>query len=63
MIVLPEARGTGIGSKLVEEVKKWAKLKKVKRLKVIASSNNSRAIEFYKKKGFQDYDTVLEQDI
>ncbi len=50
MYVLDDCRGKGTGSKLIVAFTDWCKTKDVKRLRVIASAMNIRAIEFYKKK-------------
>ena len=63
MSILEEYRSKGIGSKLVEEFKKWAKSQNVDRLRVTASAGNIGAIKFYKKEGFEDYDLTFEQEI
>ena len=63
MLVLNEYRGMKIGAKLVEEFIKWAKEKKVDRITVTASAGNVKAINFYRKVGFEDYDITLEGDI
>lgn len=61
--VLPEYRSQGIGKKLFQAFIKWCKSKKVGRIKVVASAENLRAIEFYRKNGFKDQDLVLETNI
>ncbi|MFH1501223.1 MAG: GNAT family N-acetyltransferase [archaeon] len=61
--ILEEQRGKGVGEKLFKMFLEWAKKKKVKRMKVVASAKNKRAINFYKKCGFLDYDSILERNI
>ncbi|MBT3582482.1 GNAT family N-acetyltransferase [Candidatus Woesearchaeota archaeon] len=63
MIVLPEYRNKGIGTKLINEFIKWCKKKKVERATVTASYQNKLAINFYKKNNFKEYDTVLELEL
>lgn len=63
MFIVKEHRGKGIGKKLIENFIQWAKNKKIKRIKVIASAQNQQAIEVYKKNRFSEYDLVLEADI
>lgn len=53
-------RGIGTGTKLMNELKRILKEKKVKRIKVEAVAQNYKAIEFYKKNGFGDFDVTLE---
>ena len=63
MFVLEEYRNLGIGKKLFDEFIKWCKSNEVKRIRAIASVQNIRAIEFYRREGFVDYDLVLEKEI
>jgi GNAT superfamily N-acetyltransferase len=63
MFVIDNIRSKGVGTKLFQAFADWCKTKNVKRLRVIASSMNFRAIEFYKKNGLVEYDLVLESDI
>jgi len=63
MYIINEYRNLGIGTKLFKSFLKWCKLKKVKRMQVVASAQNLKAIKFYRKNGFKDYDLVLETDI
>ena len=63
MFVLEEFRGQGIGVKLLQEFVTWCKSKDVKRIRTVASAQNTRAIEFYRRAGFLDYDLVLERDL
>lgn len=63
MFILDEYRCQGIGSKLVEEFLNWSKKQGVSRVRVIASAQNHRAIDFYKKHGFQEYDIILEGEL
>jgi len=63
MFVLNEHRSSGIGTKLYEKFLEWCKNKEVERIKVVASSENIKAIQFYQKKGFQNYDLVMERKI
>lgn len=63
MFVLENIRSKGVGTQLFNAFIDWCKSKNVKRLRVIASSMNVRAIEFYKKNGLEEYDLILESDI
>jgi GNAT superfamily N-acetyltransferase len=63
IFIVDDFRGVGIGSKLIEYFRCWAKEKKATRLRVTASSKNVHAIEIYKKSGFELHDIVLEQNI
>ncbi len=61
MCVDASMRDRGIGGALVDEFKRWAKSQGVERLIVEAFSGNERAIEFYKKSGFEPYANILSQ--
>jgi ribosomal protein S18 acetylase RimI-like enzyme len=63
MFILEEFRKKGVGKKLVEGFVKWAKKKDVEKIRVVASSKNKKAIEFYKKFGFVGYNLTLEKDL
>ena len=63
MFVLSKYRGKGIGTKLYQTFLDWCKAKNVGKLRVIASAQNWRSINFYKKNGFFDYDLILETNI
>ena len=63
LFIKEEVRGKGVGSMLVSETKKILKKKKIPRLKVVAMTNNSNAISFYKKHGFSDFASILEMDL
>ncbi len=63
MLVLEEYRKYGIGSKLVDEFKKYCLQNKVDELKVTASVKNEKAINFYKKNGFNEFEITLKQEI
>lgn len=63
MFVLEKYRNLGIGKQLLQEFIKWCKSKKVERIRTVASAQNTKAIEFYKREGFIDYNLVLEKEI
>lgn len=44
--------GVGVGSKLIEEVRKRCELERVKRLWLITSNDNTYSMKFYQKRGF-----------
>ena len=56
-------REKGVGTKLLDEVKKMLRRKKISRLKVPVFSANINAISFYKKNGFDDFTSILEANI
>lgn len=63
MCIDDEYRRFGIGTLLMEEFKKYCKKKNMQNIKVTASAKNSRAIQFYKKNGFEDYNITLKYKI
>lgn len=63
MWVDDEYRSTGVGKELIKLYENWSRDKGVLRTRVIASSKNNRAIDFYKREGFQEYDLILEKDL
>ena len=63
MCIMNEYRKLGIGSKLFDEFKKICKEKGINEIKVVASYNNLNAIDFYKRKGFNESELTLKQNI
>lgn len=54
MLMLEERyRSKGLGTKLLNEVKKFSKRNKARRLFIDVGTDNTRAIEFYLKNGFE----------
>ncbi|MCL2037758.1 GNAT family N-acetyltransferase [Candidatus Saccharibacteria bacterium] len=62
-LVLDEYRGLGVGRKLFDEFKIWAKSKKVDRLYVSAYFDNSDAVAFYHAVGFKNYGWSLKMEV
>lgn len=60
MGVDPKYRSQGIGTKLIDAASKWAKRAGATKLWVSAYSQNTKALNFYKKNGF--YETGVELD-
>lgn len=60
MFVEEGFRNHEIGSKLVKSFLKWAKKKGVENVRVGALAQNSKALQFYRKLGFKDYEVTLE---
>ena len=56
-------RNQNIGKELFQTARKWSKQHGIKRMRVIASAQNTQAINFYKREGFEEYDLILEQDV
>ena len=63
MCINEEYRRFGIGTLLINEFKKYCKEKNIQNIKVTASAKNSRAIQFYIKNGFEDYNITLKYKI
>lgn len=59
MCIDDEYRRFGIGTLLMDKFKKYCKEKNMQNIKVTASAKNSRAIQFYMKNGFEDYNVTL----
>ena len=63
MYILPQYRRQGIGTKLVDELKKIAKKKGANRLRVETITQNQVAGSFYQAMGCQDFNLILEQEL
>lgn len=63
MFILEDYRKYGIGSKLMNEFKKYCIQNNIEELKVTASAKNSNAINFYKKNGFEEFEITLKQEL
>jgi ribosomal protein S18 acetylase RimI-like enzyme len=63
MWVDEQYRSQGIGKQLMQEVEVWAKGMGIARMRVIASYDNKKGINFYKREGFEEYDLILEKDL
>ena len=63
MLVLPKYRNQGIGDSLIERFFNWVKERGINRVKVVAPAQNKKAINFYRKTGFLDYNITLETNI
>jgi len=50
----------GLGTKLVKDFIGWCKNNNIDYLSVTASAQNNSAIKFYRKCGFEDYDSTLQ---
>ena len=54
VIVRREYRGDGLGKMLVEHVLTWAKAEGMTRVTLLADRDNTGALDFYRKLGFDD---------
>jgi RimJ/RimL family protein N-acetyltransferase len=51
--ILAEYRGRGIGTKLFEQLEKWAKEHNIHRLELTVVTQNQAGLQLYKKMGFE----------
>jgi ribosomal protein S18 acetylase RimI-like enzyme len=58
-----EARGHGLGQKILDEMIKWFKSNDIRRIKLHAYSWNKKAKELYEKNGFKEYAVSYEKFI
>ena len=63
MCIDDEYRRFGIGTLLINEFKKYCKEKNIQNIKVTAFAKNSRAIQFYIKNGFEEYNVTLKHKL
>jgi GNAT superfamily N-acetyltransferase len=63
MFVEEAHRRHGVGSQLVAAFKAWANQRGARRLKVGTLTGNHPAIAFYRRHGFRDTETLLEQTV
>ena len=63
MFIDDEYRRFGVGTLLINSFKEYCVEKQIQNMKVTASAKNSRAIQFYIKNGFEDYNITLKYKI
>lgn len=63
MFILENYRKYGIGTKLVNEFKKYCLNIGIQEMKVTASARNNNAIKFYKKNGFEDFEVTFKMTL
>lgn len=59
MGVIPEYRSQGVGAKLMTKLKAWAKESGYEKLYVSSYFHNNRAVAFYIRNGFAEFDLAL----
>ncbi len=59
LYVRPEYRGHGVGARLVEEFRAWARAAGAGHMYVTAYSANVDAVRFYQRQGFVPHETTL----
>jgi ribosomal protein S18 acetylase RimI-like enzyme len=63
IFVIEEYQSKGVGKMLTERFLSWCKEKGFEKVRVDAYPGNKRALEFYRKHGFEDHLVRLEKDI
>lgn len=63
IFVEKSSRKKGIGKKLMSKFKKWSKFKKAKKIRLGVRANNQKAINLYKKIGFEIKYYEMEQEL
>lgn len=58
VIIHAEYRGQGIGRQLMKKIAEWGKMKGAARLQLLADRNNTPALEFYTRLGWQATELV-----
>jgi ribosomal protein S18 acetylase RimI-like enzyme len=56
LAVTKEARGRGVGSRMLASIRDFANSQNIEQLKLSVIDRNTRAIKFYKRNGFEEYD-------
>ena len=56
-------RSQGIGKQFMDKLEIWAREKGINRMRAITSYKNEKAIKFYKREGYSEYDLILEKDL
>ncbi len=63
MIIEEKYRKEGLGTRLIDKFKEYCLNLGIQELKVTASSKNINAINFYKKNGFENFETTLKMKL
>ena len=63
MYILEDYRKYGVGTRLMNEFKNECIKRGIQELKVTASAKNINAINFYRKKGFEDFELTLKMKL
>jgi ribosomal protein S18 acetylase RimI-like enzyme len=61
--VLPGRRSRGVGSRLLEELDEVLRARSVRTITVAAMASNSRAIEFYRRRGFTPLEVTFHRPV
>ncbi|RME52343.1 GNAT family N-acetyltransferase [Candidatus Woesearchaeota archaeon] len=63
LYVRPEARRSGVATKLIEKAHRWAKEHGATRVSVSVNAQNTQALSFYKKSGYHPRLVVLSKEL
>mgnify|MGYP001615663884 CR=1 FL=1 len=63
LAILPKFRSKGIGAKLMDHAKRWAREQGYETMYASSYIKNDRAVDFYKKQGFATIDISLEMEL
>ena len=58
MVVAEAWQGRGLGRELLTVLEQWAAARKIERLQLLADRNNTAALEFYRKLGWQPTELI-----
>jgi ribosomal protein S18 acetylase RimI-like enzyme len=58
-----EFREKGAGKKLMKEAMEWFKKRKIKRISFEVNALNQRARDYYKRRGFKDFEIIMMKDL
>lgn len=61
VVVAGPWQGKGVGRELLAALEQWAGDKKIKRLQLLADRNNTAALEFYRRLGWQGTELVCQR--
>jgi ribosomal protein S18 acetylase RimI-like enzyme len=63
LVVLPEARGEGLGRALLERAESYARKRGAVRIRLHVLAKNAKAAELYEAFGYRDYERELERSL
>ena len=61
VVVAEPWQGRGVGRELLAALEQWAASRKVGRLQLLADRNNTVALEFYRKLGWQPTELICQR--
>ncbi|OGQ86217.1 MAG: GNAT family N-acetyltransferase [Deltaproteobacteria bacterium RIFOXYD12_FULL_56_24] len=61
VVVAEPWQGKGIGRELLAALEKWAAVRKIGRLQLLADRNNASALEFYRKLGWESTELICQR--